>query len=178
MEKLPYDRQVAMEVLFTGHGPDTFKGIIHNLSRSKLPKLILENAEMPRVILDESDLKKARLRGSNLQGARFVLADLHEADLSRADLRHCKLNNANLINADLRGADLRGADLTLTKLQGAKLGGVKLDEDELEQLAYAKSLYGARGLTSETKAELDKRNPSLFWKPENQEDDPYRFQRS
>ena len=174
MSKLPFEKQVAMEVLFKGHGPTTFKGIVHDLSRSELPELFLENAEMPGVILDGADLRKARLNGSNLRGARFILADLREANLSGADLRNCKLNNANLINADLSGADLRGADLTLAKLQGARLNGAKLDDDESEQLAFVASLYRASGLSAGMETELSQRNPSIFCKPEQPEDDPYR----
>ncbi len=175
MSKLPFDKQVAMEVLFTGHGPTTFKGIVHNLSRSELPELFLENAEMPGVILDGADLQKARLRGSNLNGARLVLADLHEADLSDADLRDCMLVNTNLINAILTRADLRGANLTLAKLQGARLDGAELDDDGVEQLKKAASLYDVRGLTDVQTTALEKHRPSLFWQPQKAEDDPDSF---
>ena len=172
MSKLPFEKQVAMEVLFKGHGPTTFKGIVHDLSRSHLPELFLENAEMPGVILAWADLQRAKLMGSNLAGARLEQADLREANLSGADLRSCKLNNANLINADLRGADLRGADLTLAKLQGARLIGAKLDDDVVEQLAFVASLYGASGLSAGMETELSQRNPSIFREPEQPEDDP------
>ena len=169
MSKLPFDKQVAMEVLFTGHGPDTFKGIIHNLSRSRLPNLILENAEMPSVILDESDLKKARLKGSNLRGARLVLADLRGADLTYADLRDCLLFNTNLAGAILIGADLRGANLTRANLQGVNLQNVKLDDSE--QLTMADSLYEAI-LPDWIESEFKTRNRWLFRKPEMAGDDP------
>ena len=173
MSKLPFDKQVAMEVLFTGHGPTTFKGVVHNLSRSKLPELMLENAEMPGVILDGADLQKAWLKDSNLFGARLVLADLHEAYLSGVDLRNCKLNNANLINANLRGADLRGAELTRAKLQGAQLNDAQIDG--AEQLAYVASLYEVSGLTDDMRSVLKEHHPRLFRKPPDPEDDPYNF---
>ena len=173
MKKLPYPRQIAMEALFTGHGPTTFKGKEHNLSRSYLVELFLENAEMPGVILDGSNLRKARLVGSNLDSARLVLADLEEADLSRVNLRNSRLVNANLTNAILREADLRGADMTLAKLQGAYFDDVKLDG--ADQLATAKSLYNATGLPVEIEDELKKRRPGLFRKPDNPDDDPDNF---
>ena len=173
MKKLPYPRQVAMEALFTGHGPATFKGKEHNLSRSYLAELFLENAEMPGVILDGSVLRKAWLVGSNLNSARLVLADLEEADLRRVDLRNSKLVNANLTNAILRGADLRGADMTLAKLQGAFFDEAKLDG--ADQLATVKSLYHATGLPMEIAAELKERRPGLFRKPANADDDPDNF---
>ena len=173
MKKLPVDRQFAMQVLFTGHGPATFKGHNHDLSQASLPELMLENAEMPGVILDGANLQKAWLKGSNLYGARMVLADLHEAELSGADLRNCKLNNANLINANLRGADLRGADLTRTKLQGAQLNDAQIDG--AEQLAYVASLYEASGLTDDMRSVLKEHNPMLFRKPPDPEDDPDNF---
>ena len=173
MSKLPFDKQVAMEVLFKGHGPTTFKGIVHNLSRSDLPELFLENAEMPGVILDGANLQKAWLKGCNLNGARLVLADLHEANLSGSDLRDCLLVNTNLINAILTGADLRGADLTRAKLQGARLDGAKLDDDGVEQLKKAASLYDTYlGLTTDQTAALEKDRPGLFQRPQKPEDDP------
>lgn len=173
MKKLPYPRQVAMEALFTGHGPTTFKGKEHDLSRSYLVELFLENAEMPGVILDRSNLCKAFLVGSNLNSARLVLADLEEADLRRVDLRNSKLVNANLTNAILREADLRGADMTLAKLQGAYFDEAKLDG--ADQLATAKSLYQVTGLPVEIEAELMERRPGLFRKPDNPDDDPDNF---
>ena len=173
MKKLPVDRQFAMQVLFTGHGPTTFKGHNHDLSQASFPELMLENAEMPGVILDGADLQKAWLKDSNLFGARLVLADLHEAYLSGVDLRNCKLNNANLINANLRGADLRGADLTRTKLQGAQLNDAQIDGTE--QLANVKSLYETRGLPAEIESELVERRSLLFRKPAKPEDDPNNF---
>ena len=168
MSKLPFEKQVAMEVLFKGHGPTTFQGIVHDLSQSELPELFLENAEMPGVILDGADLQKANLKGCNLKGARLVLADLHEADLSDADLRDCLLVNTNLINAVLRRADLRGANLTRTKLQGACLEGAILDS--AQQLAYVASLYEAWGLPVEVESELVKYNKRLFRRPQKPED--------
>ncbi len=176
MSKLPFEKQVAMEVLFKGHGPTTFKGIVHNLSRSELPELMLEDAEMPGVILDGADLQKAWLKGSNLRGARLVLADLHEADLSEADLRNTLLVNTNLMNAILRGADLRGANLTQARLQGACLEGAIVDG--ADQLSFAASLYRAWGLSAEIETELANRSKTLFQKPTHTDDDPdYVFDR-
>ncbi len=173
MSKLPFEKQVAMEVLFKGHGPTTFKGIVHNLSRSELPELMLENAEMPGVILDGADLQKAWLKDSNLRGSRFVLADLHEANLSGADLRDCLMVQTNLMNATLRGADLRGADLTRAKLQGAQMDDIQIDG--VDQLAYVASLYQTIGLTDAMTSALKQRNPGLFRKPSKPEDDPDNF---
>ena len=173
MKKLPVDRQFAMQVLFTGHGPTTFKGHNHDLSQASFPELMLENAEMPGVILDGADLHKAWLKDSNLFGARLVLADLHEAELSGADLRNCLLVQTNLMNATLRGADLRGADLTQAKLQGACLAGAKLDG--VEQLVNVKSLYETRGLPAEIESELVERRSLLFREPAKPEDDPNNF---
>lgn len=170
MSKLPFEKQVAMEVLFKGHGPTTFKGVIHNLSRSELPELMLENAEMPGVILDGADLQKSWLKGSNLCGARLVQADLHEANLSGADLRNCLLVQTNLMNATLMGADLRGANLTRAKLQGAQIDDIQIDG--VDQLAYVASLYKTVGLTDAMMSALKRRNPGLFRKPSKPEDDP------
>ena len=170
MKKLPFTRQVAMEALFTGHGPTTFKCQEHNLSRAYLVELFLEDAEMPGVILNYSNLQKAWLVGSNLAGARLVKADLEAADLRRANLRDSSLVNANLANADLRGADLARA-----KLQGANLAYAKLDA--AEQLAQAASLYQAQGLPAEIEAELKQLYSRLFRKPENPADDPDNFMR-
>ena len=170
MKRISSSKQVAMEVLFTGHGPTTFKGRRHDLSRAYLAGLFLENAEMPGVILDGADLQKAWLKGSNLRGARLVLADLHEADLSYADLRDCLLVNTNLTNAILCGADLRGANLLRANLAGACLDGIKLDDPE--QLALAASLYKSFGLDDAAQSALNERNPELFWKPVTPEDDP------
>ena len=173
MKKLPYDRQVAMETLFTGHGPTTFKGKEHNLSRAYLVKLFLENADMPGVILDRSNLYQAWLAGCNLQGARLVSADLQGANLRGADLKNCRLNNANLANARLEGADLRGADLTRAKLQGAFLNDAKLDGSG--QLESAASLHQVSGLPDAIKSELSAKRPGLFSAPENLENDPYYY---
>ena len=173
MKKLPYPRQIAMEALFTGHGPVTFEGKEHNLSRSYLVGLFLENAIMPGVVLDGSDLRNAWLVGCNLESARLVLADLQEADLSRVDLRNSTLVNTNLTRAILRGADLRGADLSLADLKGAFLDGAKLDG--FEQLETVKSLYRTRGLPSEVASQLQEQCPHLFWKPENSDEDPDNF---
>ena len=173
MKKLPYDRQVAMEVLFTGHGPTTFKGHVHNLSRSILPGLLLENAHMQSVILSGANLRMAELDGSNLRGAWLNMADLQEARLHNVDLRNSNLNLAVLINANLTNADLRGAKLLRTKLQGAFLDGAKLDG--AEQLLTVMSLYGVTGLPPEVEAELRERRPRLFHKPEEASDDPDYF---
>ena len=173
MKKLPYPRQIAMEALFTGHGPTTFKGKEHNLSRSYLVGLFLENAIMPGVILDGSKLQKARLVGSDLSGARLVLADLQEADLRGVDLRNSTLVNTNLTCAILREADLRGADLTLANLQGAFLEGARLDG--FEQLETVKSLHRTKGLPPEVASQLQEQCPHLFWKPDNPDEDPDNF---
>ena len=170
MKKLPYPRQIAMETLFTGHGPTTFKGKEHNLSHAYLAELMLENAIMPGVILDSSNLRKAWLAGSDLSGSRLVLADLEEADLSQVNLENAKLYGVNFTNATLREADLRGADLRLAKLQGACLVGAKFDAPG--QLAHVASLYQAWGLPEKIEAELKERRPRLFEKPENPDDDP------
>ena len=173
MKKLPYPRQIAMEALFTGHGPSTFKGKEHNLRRSYLVELFLENAEMPGVILDGSNLRRACLVGTNLNSARLPFSDLQEADLRSSNLQNCLLFNTNLINANLRGADLRGADLTRAKLQGAALDDAKLDG--VEQAARAASLFRTTGLPPEMVSELLERRPSLFQKPENPDDNPDYF---
>ena len=170
MKKLPFEKQIAMETLFTGHGPTTFKGKEHNLSRAYLVELLLEGAEMPGVILDGSKLQRARLTGSNLAGARLVLADLEEADLSGVNLENANLHGVNFTNATLREADLRGADLRLAKLQGACLVGAKFDAPG--QLAHVASLYQAWGLPEKIEAELKERRPRLFQKPEKPDDDP------
>lgn len=176
MKKLPYPRQVAMEALFTGHGPTTFKGKEHNLSRAYLVELFLENAIMPDVILDGSNLQKAWLTGSDLSGVRLVQADLREANLSRVNLQNSLLRNTSFINASLQGADLRGADMAHAKLQGAALEGARLDG--ANQLAGVASLYEATGLPVEIASDLMKRRPHLFRKPENPDDDPdYIFER-
>ena len=169
MKKLPYPRQVAMEALFTGHGPTTFKGREHNLSRSYLVELFLENAEMPDVKLDRSNLQKAQLAGSNLANASLVRVDLRGADLSGVDLRGADLSRADLRDANLSGANLRGADITLAELWGARLHMTNLDG--AEQLAQVASLYDVKGLPSEMVAELMERQPGLFLKPENPYDD-------
>ena len=170
MKKLPFEKQIAMETLFTGHGPTTFKGKEHNLSRAYLVELFLEGAEMPGVILDGSKLQRARLTGSNLAGARLVLADLEEADLGGVNLENANLHGVNFTNATLREADLRGADLRLAKLQGACLVGAKFDAPG--QLAHVASLYQAWGLPEKIEAELKEQRPRLFEKPENPDDDP------
>lgn len=170
MKKLPFEKQIAMETLFTGHGPTTFKGKEHNLSRAYLVELFLEGAEMPGVILDGSKLQRARLTGSNLAGARLVSADLEGADLSQVNLQKSLLAKANLTNATLDGADLRGADLMRAKLQGACLVDAKFDAPG--QLAHVASLYQAWGLPEKIEAELKERRPRLFQKPENPDDDP------
>ncbi len=169
MKKLPYPRQVAMEALFTGHGPTTFKGKEHNLSRSYLVELFLENAEMPDVRLDRSNLQKAQLAGSNLVNASLVRSDLRGADLSGADLRGADLSRADLRGANLAGANLRGADITLAKLQGASLYMTNLDGSE--QLATVASLYEAKGLISEIVSELMDFHPGLFTEPKIPSDD-------
>lgn len=170
MKKLSYPKQVAMEALFTGHGPTTFKGKEHNLSRTYLVELFLEDAEMPGVNLNYSNLHKAWLVGSNLAGSRLIRADLAAADLRRVNLQDCTLINANLTNADLRGADLARA-----KLQGANLADAQLDA--ATQLAPAASLYQAQGLPAEIEAELKQLNSRLFQKPEISADDPANYMR-
>ena len=175
VDKLPYDKQVAMEVLFTGHGPTTFKGHKHDLSRSDLPELFLENAEMPGVILAGANLQRAKLMGSNLAGARLEQANLQDAWLNHVDLRNCILFQTNFIRADLRQADLRGADLTRANFQGAYLDGAKLDDDGVEQLKKAASLYETSGLTDGQRTALEKHRPGLFRKPSKPEDDPDNF---
>lgn len=170
MKKLPYPKQVAMEALFTGHGPTTFKGKEHNLSRAYLVELFLEDAEMPGVNLNYSNLHQAWLVGSNLAGSRLIRVDLEAADLRRVNLQDCKLINANLANADLRGADLARA-----KLQGANLADAQLDD--ATQLAQAASLYQAQGLPAEIAAELKQLHFHLFQKPVNPADDPANFMR-
>ena len=173
MKKLPYPRQIAMETLFTGHGPTTFKGKEHNLSHAYLAELMLENAIMPGVILDSSNLRKAWLAGSDLSGSRLVLADLEEANLSRVNLKNANLYGVNFTNAILREADLRGADLKRAKLQGACFDDAKLDG--AKQLQSVKSLYHASGLPADIESELKKRRKWLFDKPDDQDDDPDNF---
>ena len=173
MKKLPFEKQIAMEALFTGHGPTTFKGKQHNLSRAYLVELFLEDAEMPGVILDGSNLQKARLVGSNLAGSRLVMADLEEADLSGVNLENANLYGVNFTNAILSGADLRGADLTRAKLQGANLADAKFDA--AEQLALVESLYQASGMPDDIAAELQQGHTRLFRKPEKPADDPNNF---
>ena len=173
MKKLPFEKQIAMETLFTGHGPTTFKGKEHNLSRAYLVELFLEGAEMPGVILDGSKLQRARLTGSNLAGARLVLADLEEADLSGVNLENANLYGVNFTNAILRGSDLRGADLRQAKLQGACFDDAKLDG--AEQLQSVKSLYQASGLPAGIESELMGRRQWLFRKPDDPDDDPDNF---
>ena len=170
MKKLPYPKQVAMEALFTGHGPTTFKGKEHNLSRAYLVELFLEDAEMPGVNLNYSNLHQAWLVGSNLAGSRLIRVDLEAADLRRVNLQDCTLINANLANADLRGADLARA-----KLQGANLADAQLDA--AAQLAQAESLYQAQGLPTEIAAELKQIHSHLFQKPANPADDPANYMR-
>ena len=162
MKKLPYDRQVAMEALFTGHGPTTFRGKEHNLSRAYLAGLALENAEMPGVILDRSNLYKAWLAGCNLHSARLVSADLQEANLRQADLRNCRLNNANLNKARLEGADLRGADMTDATLQGAFLDGAKVDGPR--QFESVASLYGVVRFGAGYTSRVDVKAGRLVWR--------------
>ena len=173
MKNLPYDRQVAMEALFTGHGPTTFQDKMHNLSRAYLVGLSLENADMPGVILDRSNLHKAWLAGCNLYSARLVSADLKEANLRHADLRNCRLNNANLTNARLEGADLRGADMTDATLQGAFLDGAKVDGPR--QFESVASLYGVSGLAPDILTELTAKRAGLFREPANLQRDPYYY---
>lgn len=168
MKKLPYTKQVAMEVMFTGHGPTTFKGKEHNISRAYLVELFLEDAEMPDVNLNYCNLHKAWLVGSNLAGSRMIRADLGGADLRRVNLQDCTLVNANLANADLRGADLAGA-----KLQGANFADAQFDA--AAQLAQAASLYQAQGLPAEIEAELKQNHAGLFRKPDNPAEDPDNF---
>lgn len=165
MKKLNYTKQVAMEGLFTGHGPTTFKGKEHNISRAYLVELFLEDAEMPGVNMNYCNLHKAWLVGSNLAGSRMIRVDLAGADLRRVNLQDCAMVNANLANADLRGADLTGA-----KLQGANLADAQFDA--VDQLAQAASLYQAQGLPPAIEAELKQYHARLFRKPENPADDP------
>ena len=160
MKKLPYDKQVAMEVLFTGHGPTTFKGIVHRLSRAELPGLALDNAEMPYVILSRANLTAAELPGAVMEGANLQATRLTSAILAGANLQ-----DACLIDADLRWADLTGADLTRAKLGHANLTGAHLDGailDGAEQLKNVNSLYGVSGLPTEIKDELNKTHGYLF----------------
>ena len=170
MKKLAATQQVAMEVLFTGHGPTTFKNQEHNISRAYLVELFLEDAEMPGVNMNYCNLHKAWLVGSNLAGSRMIRVDLGGADLRRVNLQDCALVNANLANADLRGADLAGA-----KLQGANLADAQFDA--AAQLAQAASLYQTQGLPAEIEAELKQRHSDLFRKPENPADDPDNFRK-
>ena len=165
MEKLSYPQQIAMETLFTGHGPTTFKGKEHNISRAYLVELFLEDAELPGVNLNYSNLHKAWLVGSNLAGSRLIRADLGDADLRRVNLQDTTLINANLTNADLSGANLSRA-----KLQGANLANAQLDD--AAQLAQAASLYQTQGLPAEIAAELKQLHSLLFQKPANPSDDP------
>lgn len=170
MKKLSYPQQIAMETLFTGHGPTTFKGKEHNISRAYLVELFLEDAEMPGVNLNYANLHKAWLVGSNLAGSRMIRADLEAADLRRVNLQDCTLINANLTNADLSGANLARA-----KLQGANLANAQLDD--AAQLAQAASLYQVQGLPAEIAAELKQFNSHLFQKPANPADDPANYTR-
>ena len=163
MKKLPYDKQVAMEVLFTGHGPTTFKGIVHQLSRAELPGLILDDAEMPNVILKRANLTAAELPGVVMQGANLQATRLTSAILAGANLQDACLIEADLRWADLTGADLRGADLGHADLGGARLSDAFLDGPE--QLRNVKSLHDVKGLPADFEAKLRAEQLYLFNAP-------------
>ena len=162
MKKLTPSAQVAMETLFTGHGPTTFKGKTHNLRRCQLPGLILYDADMQGAVLSHSDMQRAELPSAklckvaldsvNLAGAHLVGADLRGADLSRADLS----------GANLKRADLRGANLYQTNLQCALLDDAKLDDDAVSQLSEVKTLFAASGIPRAMGTELQRRRRNLF----------------
>ena len=181
MAKMSYSRQVAMEVLFTGHGPTTFAGFDHNLSNSHLEELFLYNAKMNGVNLAHSNLKGAKLVGQcdlsnvNLSFADLTATQLPEAVLFKANFRcsimhsiiapgaqfiKAKLSDAKLCWADLTGADLTGAALFNTDFTGAHLHDIIIDD--WNRLEKVKSLYDAKGLPEHIRQRLKKDLPVLF----------------
>lgn len=118
----------------------------HDLSNTKLKKVLLRGANIKRANLQSSDLtaavlenailKHAQIAGATLSNAKAQLADLSAANLAsvtarKIDFTNATLQLASLKDADLRGANLRGADLQGADLRGADLRGANLQGTDL-----------------------------------------------
>ena len=153
-------RQLAMAVLFSGTGPETFSHQPHNLSHSVLPELVLMDADMSGVNLGWADLSHSNLTGTKMRGARLRQVSFYNANLVRVDFTDADLIDAVLTDADLTSAILTGAKLGHANLAGAHLDGATLDGPE--QLMNVNSLRGVRGLPKEIREQLDRTHRYLF----------------
>ena len=93
----------------------------------------LRGVRLPRAILDDANLKCTNLERAKLRRASLVKADLRHADLEEADLRAANLTQAELHDANLNGGRLRGARLRGAVLRKADLVGADLTESNLER---------------------------------------------
>jgi uncharacterized protein YjbI with pentapeptide repeats len=124
---------------------------------ANLAQAFLEGASLQYATLYRAHLENARLLGVRLEDASLWDACLDEADLRGAHLERTHLLNASLQRANLpdsylnvaflRDADLQGADLLRAHFEGADLTSANLQDAtglSIEQLATAKTLYGAK----------------------------------
>jgi uncharacterized protein YjbI with pentapeptide repeats len=136
-------------------GQRNFKGYSlakGNLANSKLPLIVIEEANLEEInfekanlmgaSLSRSNLRNANLKSANLMGADLIKVELENsnltkalvsgANLSAANLQSADLSEASFVGSDLTAADFRGANLKGTNLKGANLRGANLTETNLE----------------------------------------------
>ena len=104
-----------------------FKGCPINLQGS-----YLNGATLSRARLNKADLRQAQLQGANLSMAQLQEASLNEAHLRGSDLSGAKLQVSNLTDAHLQGATLWQAQMQGTKLLHAQLEGASLWAAQLQ----------------------------------------------
>ena len=145
-----------------------------NLAKASLKRTDLSGANLERVELTNTDLEAALLIYANLTRTNLRYGNLREANLTGAYLTRATLIQVNLTEADLSLADLTGVDLSGADLKRANLEDADLRESNLtraknlvyHQLAATKSLYKAKGISSEIKVLLQLEKPQLFEKPD------------
>ena len=92
----------------------------------------LNGATLSRARLNKADLRQAQLQGANLSMAQLQEASLNEAHLRGSDLSGAKLQVSNLTDAHLQGATLWQAQMQGTKLLHAQLEGASLWAAQLQ----------------------------------------------
>ena len=90
------------------------------LSKKKLPKIQLQNADLEGGRFSGAILDEANLSGANLLYTRF-----DDASLKNAIMMNTKIRNTNFQNADLRGALGLSSEMLCN---ASNLCDVKLDE--------------------------------------------------
>jgi uncharacterized protein YjbI with pentapeptide repeats len=109
-----------------------------DFSHAKLNECVLSGTRLPNIILREADLNIANLSNANLsqsdlQAAVLNVSRLSGANLSQANLQAAQMNVANLIQAILVGANLTGASLIRAELLRADLSNTNLTQANLQE---------------------------------------------